>query len=206
MGREGYIKLYRKIWDNPAATKDPDHLAVWVWLLTEAAYRPQDAMFGGRKVTLRPGQLVTGRRKISLATRVTESKVQRVLKLFENEQLIGQQMSSRNRLVSIINWGMYQAGGQQDAQQMNSKRTASEQQVNTYKESNKERNKNIIINARASEGCPPVDKNAPVFNIIGWLKTLPAGKRQEAQRMRLEWHMGWEEIREAIGKGCTDAE
>lgn len=201
MGREGYIKLYRKIWDNPVAAKDADHMAVWVWLLTEAAYRPQDAMFGGRKITLRPGQLVTGRRKISLATRVTESKVQRILKLFENEQLIEQQTSSRNRLVSIARWDAYQACEQRGARQMNNRCTTNEQQVDTYKESNKKRNKNIIINARTREGFPPVDKNEPDLDFIGWLKTLPAGKRQEAQRMRLEEHLGWEEIREAIGKG-----
>lgn len=49
-----------------------------------------------------------------------------------------------------------------------------------------------------------MDKNG--FDFVGWLQTLPAGKRQEAQRMRLEEHMGWEEIREAIGKGGHDAE
>lgn len=154
MGREGYIKLYRKALDNPVVMKDAEHLAVWVYLLLEARYRPQEAMFGGGKTTLRPGQFVTGRRKISLETRVTESKVQRILKFFESEHLIEQRMSSRNRLISIVRWDAYQASEQRDEQQMNNKCTTNEQQVNTYKERNKERNKNnIIINARA-RGLP----------------------------------------------------
>lgn len=194
MGREGYIKLYRKALDNPVVMKDAEHLAVWVYLLLEARYRPQDAMFGGAKTTLRPGQLVTGRRKISLETRVTESKVQRILKLFESEHLIEQQMSSRNRLISIARWDAYQAGEQRGGQQMNNKCTTDEQQVNTYKERNKERNKNIIINAHAREGIPTVDKNEQAFDFIGWLKALPDDRRREAQRMRVEGHRSWGEI------------
>lgn len=205
MGREGYIKLYRKVLDNPVAMKDTDHMAVWVWLLLEAKYKPQDAMFGGRKITLQPGQLVTGRRKISLETRITESKVQRVLKLFESEHLIEQRTSSRNRLISIARWDMYQAGGQPGERQMDSKWTTNEQQMNTYKESNKEKKEDIIINARTrADASLPVDKNEPDLDFIGWLKTLTADERQAAQRMRLEEHRGWEEIRKAIGKGGND--
>lgn len=134
MGREGYLKLYRKMMDNPIVTKDAEHLAIWIFLLTEARYMPEDSLFGGKKITLQPGQLTTGRKQIADKIRVTESKVQRVLKLFESEQLIEQQTSSRNRLISIVNWNVYQSDEQPNKQQVNNNRTTSEQQVNTPKE------------------------------------------------------------------------
>lgn len=50
---------------------------------------------------LNPGQLITGRKAISDKLRVTESKVQRVLKCYESEQQIEQQTGNRNRLITI---------------------------------------------------------------------------------------------------------
>lgn len=147
MGREGYLKLYRKMMDNPIVTKDAEHLAIWIFLLTEARYMPEDSLFGGKKVTLQPGQLTTGRKQIADKIRVTESKVQRVLKLFESEHLIEQQTSSRNRLISIVNWNTYQSDEQQNKRQVNNNRTTTEQQVNTPKEVKKGRSKESIYRA-----------------------------------------------------------
>lgn len=147
MGREGYLKLYRKTMDNPIVTKDAEHLAIWIFLLTEARYMPEDSLFGGKKVTLQPGQLTTGRKQIADKIRVTESKVQRVLKLFESEHLIEQQTSSRNRLISIVNWNTYQSDEQPNKRQVNNNRTTTEQQVNTPKEVKKGRSKENIYRA-----------------------------------------------------------
>jgi hypothetical protein len=67
---------------------------------------------------------------------ISESKVQRILKCFETEHQIEQQTTRQNRLVSILNWEMYQQHEQQDEQQVNNKRTTSEQRVNTNKKDN----------------------------------------------------------------------
>ena len=65
---------------------------------------------------------------------ISESKIQRVLKCFEIEQQIEQQMCAKNRLITVKNWDRYKCSEQQNEQQMNSDRTASEQLVNTNKE------------------------------------------------------------------------
>ena len=84
---EGWIKSYRAILDNPIVCKDADHYAVWGYLLHNAAHTPTDAMFNGKRITLQPGQLITGRRKIAEMFRIDESKVRRILKLFEHKHL-----------------------------------------------------------------------------------------------------------------------
>ena len=129
----GWIKLHRKMLDNPIVCKDSDHLAVWTYLLLNATHKEHPAVFGKEKITLQPGQLITGRIAISQKLRVSESKVQRILSVFESEHQIEQQTGNKNRLISILSWSDYQDSEQQDEPQMNNKRTTTEQQVNTNK-------------------------------------------------------------------------
>lgn len=109
--------------------KDADHVAVWMYLLLNATHKECQVLFKGEKITLLPGQLITGRKAISDKLKISDSKVHRILKLFEIEQQIEQQTSNKNRLISIKNWDKYQFSEQQDEQQVNNNRTTSEQQT-----------------------------------------------------------------------------
>jgi hypothetical protein len=129
----GWIKMYRQILDNPVVCKDSDHLAVWTYLLLNATHKEYPAIFGKEKIMLKCGQLITGRKTISEKFKIDESKVQRILKLLENEQQIEQQTGNKNRLITVLNWHLYQEVEQQDEQQVNNKCTTNEQQVNTNK-------------------------------------------------------------------------
>jgi uncharacterized phage protein (TIGR02220 family) len=137
---DGYIKLYRKLLDNPIICKDSDYLAVWIYLLLNATHKEYPALFKGEKITLRPGQLITGRKSIADKLNISESKVQRILKSFENEHQIEQQPSNQNRLITIVNWQEYQSNEQQIEQPMNNERTTSEQRVNTNKNDKNDKN------------------------------------------------------------------
>jgi hypothetical protein len=138
---DGYIKLYRKLLDNPIVCKDGDYLAVWIYLLLNATHKEYQSLFKGDKITLLPGQLITGRKVISTKLNISESKVQRILKSFENEQQIKQQSSNQNRLITILNWVEYQTTEQPVEQPVNNERTTDEQRVNTNKNV-----KNVINN------------------------------------------------------------
>ena len=130
---DGWVKLHRSTLENPVVCKDSEHLAVWVYLLLKATHKEKEMLFSGEKITLKPGQLITGRKKISEWSKVNESKVQRILKLFENEHQIEQQTANKNRLITVVNWDKYQSGEQQSEQQVNNNRTTNEQQLNTNK-------------------------------------------------------------------------
>ena len=114
LNAEGWIKLHRKLLDNPVTMKDTDHLAVWIYLLLNASHNEHPALFKGEKIILKPGQLITGRKSIALALHIDESKVERILKCLKSEQQI--------------------------EQQVNNKRTTSEQQVNTNKNIKNDKN------------------------------------------------------------------
>lgn len=137
---EGWIKLHRKTLDNPIITKDSDYLAVWIYLLLNTTHKEYDVLFKGERVTLKRGQLLTGRKSISEKLKIDENKVQRILKSLENEHQIEQQKSNKNRLITIVSWDKYQ----QNEQQLNNKRTTTEQQVNTNKNVKNIKNDNNI--------------------------------------------------------------
>lgn len=149
---EGWIKLHRKLLENPIITKDSDYLSVWIYLLLNTTHKEYDVLFKGKRMTLKPGQLITGRKVISKKLKVDENKVQRILKTLENEQQIEQQKSNKNRLITIVSWDKYQQDEQQIEQQVNNNCTTSEQQVNTNKNvKNIKNDKNVITTI--SESC-----------------------------------------------------
>lgn len=146
----GWIKLNRKLLDNPIITKDAVHLAVWIYLLLNAEWQE-----GAR---LKPGQLITTRKKIAEQLNISESKVYRTLNELQTEQQIEQLSTSQGTVISIVNWNKYQKGEQQTEQrteqQVNSDRTASEQQVNNLpiiKEYMNIKNNNNINNQKEEE-------------------------------------------------------
>jgi hypothetical protein len=51
---EGWIKLHRKMLDNPIVNKDCEYLAVWIYLLLNATHKEYDVIFEGKRITLQP--------------------------------------------------------------------------------------------------------------------------------------------------------
>jgi hypothetical protein len=129
----GYIKLYRQILDNPVVCKDSDHFAVWVYLLLNATHDSIDMLFNGKRITLQPGQLITGRKSIATKLNIDESKVRRIVNSFKIDQQIDQQKSNKNSLITILKWSSYQNSDQQNDQQVTNNRPTSDQQVTTNK-------------------------------------------------------------------------
>lgn len=119
---------------NPVVMKDKDHFAIWIYLLLNATHDVHISNFDGKKVKLKPGELIIGRRRIAAGLDISESKVQRVLKLFETEQQIRQRTCTTSRLISILKWKDYQVSEQASEQRVNNDRTTSEQPVNTIQE------------------------------------------------------------------------
>lgn len=113
--------MHRKLLKNPVVMKDADHLAVWVYLLLNAKREKTKTFFGGKPITLKPGQIIVGRRAIANDLSISDSKVQRVLKTFATEHLFEQQTTSVNRLLSIYKWQDYQLSEPQSEPRVNHK-------------------------------------------------------------------------------------
>jgi len=171
----GWIKLHRSILDS-SISKDSDYFAVWIRLLLKANHEDKSFIWNNTKMTCKRGQLLTSRHKLALETKIHESKIERILKYLKSEQQIEQQNMFTNRLITIKNYEIYQhkddENEQVDEQQMNSKRTASEQQVNTNKNDKNDKNdKNTIISLEIIEQAPNLQYgNEKINKMIHLLK------------------------------------
>lgn len=104
---DGWIMLHRALCEWPHYRRSRA-VHVWIDLLLHATHRDRPFVFDGRRVVLRPGQLVTSRTSIAARTGIPASCVDRVLKRMESEHQIGQQTGRASRLVTITNWSAYQ--------------------------------------------------------------------------------------------------
>lgn len=151
----GFVKFYREIMDHPIVHKDNDYLAIWMYLLLNVNYVPGKTEFNYKVITVNPGQIVTGRKKIAAICKVNEHKVDRVLKRFESEQMIEQLTSPNKRLITVVNWSLYQNGEQQNEQpieqHMSNIRATDEQHMSTIEERKNIRIKEVKKNNKKSD-------------------------------------------------------
>lgn len=166
----GWIKLHRKLIDNPVVMKDADHLAVWVYLLLNATHTDYPALFKGKKIILKPGQLITGRKSIASNLSINESKVRRIIDAFENDQQIDRQRSNQNSLISIKNWDRYQCYDQQIDQQMTNNRPTDDQQPTTN--NNVKNNKNVKNERNNKVFSSDPDLNQAILDFIAFRKNI----------------------------------
>lgn len=136
---QGWIKLHRKT-KQCSFYKNPDAFLLWCHILLSVNHQEKTFLHGNQMVTLKPGQILTGRKALSAETGIQELKVKRLLDLFESEHQIEQQKTNKYSIITVLRWDEYQIIEQQNEQQMNNKRTTDEQQMNTNKNDKNEKN------------------------------------------------------------------
>lgn len=103
----GWIKLHRKVLDNPRAS-NPKWLALWARMMLMATHEPYKTIFDGKEITLLPGQFITSRQSLEKESGINRGSIDRLLATMKNEQQIVQQASNRSRLITITNWAAHQ--------------------------------------------------------------------------------------------------
>ncbi len=126
----GYIRLHRQLKEK-AFYKDSEKVHLWIHLLMKATHKGREELLGGKPFRCEAGQFTIGRKQLAEETGIDESKCERILTYFEKiEQQIEQRKTTKNRLISILNWSKYQHSEQHFEQQLHNNCTTSEQQVN----------------------------------------------------------------------------
>ena len=135
---KGWVKTYRSLMDKGYYT-DSCAVHLWTHIIFKANHSEREFMWNGSIIKVERGSFVTGRKKLSLETGIEESKIYRLLKMFESEQQIEQRTNNRNSIITVVNYDEYQAS----EQRMNNGRTTDEQRMNTTKELKHLENKRI---------------------------------------------------------------
>lgn len=206
--KNGWVKLHRKMLDNPIIMKDAEHLAVWMYLLLNATHAEYPALFKGKKIILQPGQLITGCISIGNQLSISESKVRRTLNDFICDGQIDRQTSNKNSLITVLNWDLYQNFDGQNDTQVTDKRRTTDGQVTTNKKNKNVKNvKNEInysdipelneailefIKFRKSAKKPMTDK--AISLMIGKLNKLSSNANEQIDIINQSILAGWTDV------------
>jgi len=103
----GYVKVFRKVLDNPNAT-NPYFLAVWSYLLLKATHKPYVMRIAGEDRTLNPGDLVCSCRQVAKYFDINKDTVNNILTTMEKDSMIRRTFHARKTVISVVNWSSYQ--------------------------------------------------------------------------------------------------
>ena len=186
----GWIKIHRKLRDKGYYRKS-QYVHLWLHLLLSANHETKEFMWNNNIIFIKEGQLLTGRKQLSHETGISPTTVERILNMLENEHQIGQQKTTKYRLITIINWTTYQ---KKDSK-TDSKRTASGQQADTNKN-----DKNVRMKEEnTSEQSSQVGELIDLFKEVNpSYKKLFANKTQRLACKRLLENNDFEKLKKII--------
>ena len=98
---EGFIIFPRWMYSDRVLNGDRDYWSVWSYLMFNVNYFDTQVIIKNEVLTVHKDQIFTTRRKISEAIGVSETKVDKALKLFEKVGYIKMKSDRRGRLISL---------------------------------------------------------------------------------------------------------
>ncbi len=140
---DGWIKLHRKLLDNPIFDK-PELLQLFIYCLLKANHEPQNIIFNGQEIEILAGQFITGRAVMAKDLGQKPITTYKRLKILKNIEILNIESNNRFTLVTVVNYGMYQSEEIKRNSKSNNKGTTREQLGNTNKNDKNDKNdKNI---------------------------------------------------------------
>lgn len=107
----GWIALKRGITKHPLFKGRPDRLLIWVWLLENAAWKPEPLDVHGKIITVERGQVCTSLRRIADETGLGLQVVRSFLDRLRTELQINTETTHGRSLITICNYDKYQSVG-----------------------------------------------------------------------------------------------
>lgn len=138
---DGWIKVYRKLSDNPLWTCEPfTRGQAWIDLLMIANHEDGYFYIRNIKIDVKRGQVGWSILKLSERWRWSRTKTKKFLNDLEKEQQLIQHGDYVTQLLTIVNYNDYQKKEQQGIQQEDSSKTAGRQQEDINKNDKNDKN------------------------------------------------------------------
>ena len=216
MSEIGWIKLHRKIRENPFWEEQPfDKARAWIDLILSANHDPNKFLLGNEMVSVDRGSFITSEKKLMAKWGWSKSKVRAFLSLLEKQSMIVKKTDSKKTILEIQNYSIYQDNQRSDYVQITSDlrsdyvqkkttleahdsyitgdyETAKEPQKNrkkTAKEPQKDTNNNDKNDKEGEEG----KEDIPYREIVSYLnlRTLSnykASSEKTKEHIRARWN------------------
>ena len=118
MTERGAFFVHRGIWEHTSFDDEPfTQREAWIWLISEAAYRPFKKRIAGHVIELQRGQVCHSQRFLAKAWGWTDSKVRRFLDRLKTDAMIDAETTQSYSIITICNYDAYQDfASQKDAE------------------------------------------------------------------------------------------
>jgi hypothetical protein len=130
---QGWIKLHRKLINKAIwKTSTPEQKVILITLLMMASHVENEWEWQGKKFTCQPGQFVTSLKSIAdnAGQGITIQNVRTALVRFEKYDFLTNQSTKTGRLITIVNWGLYQNNDEVTNKDTNKDLTKHQQRPN----------------------------------------------------------------------------
>lgn len=197
----GWVPVWRSIWDNPILRKSDDILVVWLWLLTNVQYEDgYEVNWCGGTRKLKKGEITISldnmldslNKHKSSKQKMNKSRLYRILNTLKSETMIETQRGFNCLLISIVNWDKYNKSETQNEIQVKFFRNSPEI-LSEHKEKDKEnkKEKNVYYSGEHQElstGKKYSKKHQEEMDKLTGYKPIndEVAKKLDALRRRLE--------------------
>jgi len=105
----GWIKLHRELLEKSIwQTSTPEQRSVLVAILLMANHARKDWEWKGQRFEAQPGQLITSLQNLADKAGVSVQNTRSAIARFEKYGFLTNQSTKTGRLITIVNWGIYQ--------------------------------------------------------------------------------------------------
>ena len=148
-----FFVVNRAIFDDETFQSRPySELCAWIYLIAKAAYGDREVDFGGGRVFLKRGQLVTTERRLAAEWGWTRDKVRRFLLKLTRTKNLTIERTARRTIITVENYGKYQ-----DSRTKESTTNRTTNRTSYYKD--KKNKKNVQHRLSGIDGLPPEVKD-----------------------------------------------
>lgn len=149
MQDQGWVKLFRKLIDKPIWLKStPEQKTILITLLLMASHKEQEWEWNGKKFMTESGQFITSLDSIvkKCGKGISIQNVRSALERFKKLEFLTNESTKTGRLITIVNWGLYQDENKESNKGINKEVTKTQQRGNKEVTPNKndKNDKNII--------------------------------------------------------------
>lgn len=133
MATKGYIKIWRKVWDDPIfdSRRTFSKFEAWVDLIMLAAGKDKDVIFDANLISLKRGQVLTSQNRLSKRWGWSRNKVKKFLFLLmsEDHPKIGLKIDRKKSIITVINYNKYNPIGTTERQLKDNRKTTEGQHL-----------------------------------------------------------------------------
>lgn len=137
---QGWFKFHRVLFEKPIwITSTPEQKTILITLMGMANHKEAEWEFKGEKFSVDKGQFITSLESIvaNCGKGVSLQNVRTALKRFEKYGFLTNESTNKNRLITIVNWGIYQGEDDEPNKQTNKQLTSNQQATNKQLTTNK---------------------------------------------------------------------